>query len=205
MAPEFDSRPSRSTWSVPTPTPYRSGFVSLCFPLTHAADCCYTFNAQACPTWGPSRGLLPLSGMFFSQKPLWLTTLPLINLCSNVTFQRSLLWLPYLELQPAPPSPGMWDLPHTLFCFAFFCSTYLHTFHVTFTFMLISWFSRSLYRNLELSSRFAPTLEKGEKASPPAYSAQKVSAKEEGRCVKLRIPIFQRDGFSAFSEQAFWL
>lgn len=125
-------------------------FSSWAFPSLMLLFHSYTFSAQACPTGGLSRGLLPLSGMFVTQKPLWLTTLPLINLCSNVTFQGSLLWLPYLELQPAPPSLGTWDLPHTLFCFAFFHSTcHFHTFHVTFTFMLISWVSRSLYRNLE--------------------------------------------------------
>lgn len=169
-------------------------------------SCCSSLlylKAQSCPTWGPSQGLFPLFGMFFTQKPLWLTTLPLTHLCSNVTFRGSLLWRPYLELQPVPPSPSLRGLPHTLFCFAFVLSVcYPHTFPVTFMFMISLWVSRSLWRNLERSRRLTPTLEKGEKTSPPVYSAQKVKAKEEGRCFRLGTP---RGVFSAFSGQAFWL
>lgn len=113
MAPQLESRCSRPLWSALTPTPYLSGLFSLYFPLTHTALPCCTLNVLACPTWGPSHGLVPLPGMFFTQKSSWLTTSPLTNFCSNVTVSARPILTALLITQPVLPPRAH----PTLLCF----------------------------------------------------------------------------------------
>lgn len=122
----------------------------------------------------------PLLKCHFSRKPT-LTALFRIATCSS---------LPGHVGSPTYPILLCFFPQHLSFSYIP-CNIYVHANFVGFTVIV---------QEFGVSSRLTPTLEKGEKVSPPAYSAQKVSAKEEGRCVRLRTPIFQRGGFSGFSE-----